>query len=175
MEERNKEFKVKAVENEEFMFEGYLSTFDNEDRHGDVIAPGAFSESIKEEATVPMLFNHDRNTVIGYMELSEDPKGLKAKGYLNSEIQKAKEIYSLLKQGALKKMSIGMRVKEYSVLDNYAWKITNADVLEGSVVTIPANAQATISSVKSENSSLNTLDDIKKQLLIRIEKIKNQF
>ncbi len=60
--ERIKEFVVKASADEAFTFEGYLSTFGNADRVGDVIEHGAFDDSLKKKAVVPMLFNHDPKT-----------------------------------------------------------------------------------------------------------------
>lgn len=147
-----KDFMVKPLDGE-YTFEGYLSTYNNADRVGDIILPGAFDEALSSNTIKVLLFNHSPDEVIGKVTLSSDSKGLKAFGELNKEISKASEIYSLLKQGALTSMSIGMRILDYSPIDPEnlwgAWEIIKADILEASIVAIPANTQATIDSVKS--------------------------
>ena len=151
---RQKQMTIKTVE-EEGVFEGYLSTYGNTDRDGDIIEKGAFDNYISKKNTVPMCFNHDWNKVVGKMELSSDDKGLKAKGTLNLADPQAQNIYHLMKMGALDSMSIGMMVKEYEPIDAknpyWQWNIKEAEVWEGSIVTIPANEQATIDKVKSIN------------------------
>ena len=163
--ERTKILTLKTVDDNNGLFEGYLSTYGNADRVGDVIDKGAFDNSIQKKSTVPMLFNHDRNSVIGKMELSSDDKGLKIKGTFNLNDSLAQNVYDLLKMGALDSMSIGMGVIEYEPLDKShpfgAWRIKSADVFEGSVVTVPANELATIDAVKelneNERNELKTL------------------
>lgn len=176
--ERVKEFVVKSVDDESYKFEGYLSTFGNADRVGDVIEHGAFDDSLKKKATVPMLYNHKRDQVIGKMELSVNAVGLYVTGYLAENIQKAQEVYELLKFGALDSMSIGMRVNDYEPIDKAdpwgAWLIKSADVLEGSVVTIPANEQAVVTSVKDGHE-----DELKllkqENLALRKENLKLKY
>jgi HK97 family phage prohead protease len=134
-------------------FEGYLSTYGNEDRDGDVIVKGAFEKYLEKKSTVPLCFNHNWNSVIGKLELTSDDTGLKAMGYLNGSDSLAANIHNLIKMGALDSMSVGMYIKEYEPIDNKhpfgAWRITEAEAVEGSVVTIPANEMAAIDSVKA--------------------------
>lgn len=145
---------IKALEeNDQYIIKGYLSTFNNTDRVGDVILEGAFDESVKNESVVTMLFNHNRDDVIGFMELSTDSKGLFVKGYFDKDDQKSMEKYQQVKFGSLRKMSIGMRIKEYELLDPKqpygGWEISKAEVLEGSIVSVPANNEASINEVKT--------------------------
>ena len=155
MQIKNKQMLIKGVDEETGVFEGYLSTYGNADREGDVIEKGAFDMSLSKKKKVPMCFNHDWNNVIGTMELSSDDKGLKAKGTLNMSDPEVTKIHNLMKMGALDSMSIGMTVKEYEPIDAknpyWQWNIKEAEVWEGSIVTIPANEQATIDKVKSIN------------------------
>ena len=149
---REKSLVVKEVDDEKGVFTAYLSTYGNADRVGDVISEGAFSDSVAKKSVVPMLFNHDRNKVIGKLELTDDKNGLSVKGTLNKNDDLANNIHDLLKMGALDSMSVGMIVKDYTPVDKKnpfgAWNIDKAEVLEGSVVTVPANEMATISSIK---------------------------
>ncbi|MCM0582787.1 HK97 family phage prohead protease [Weissella diestrammenae] len=168
---------VKAVSPEErdaaFHFKGYLSTYGNADRDGDVINKGAFDDSIKKHSIVPMLFNHDRNKVIGKLELSSDDHGLKVEGTLNLNDPEANRVKELLDMGALDSMSVGMAIKGYDPIDAErpygGWEIKQADVYEGSVVTIPANEMAVIEEVKSLDA-----EDRKELAALRLEKRKSE-
>lgn len=137
-------------------FEGYGSTFGGKpDDYGDIIAPGAFADSLAEHkaaGTMPKLFwQHDVSKPIGkWLEAEEDTKGLFLKGRLNMDVQQAREAYSHLKNGDIDGLSIGYRIKEYSVeTDTSIWTLEKVDLREVSIVSIGANENATISSVKA--------------------------
>ena len=154
---RVKGLTLKAADDENgATFEGYLSTYGNTDRDGDEIIKGAFDASIKTKSVVPMLYNHNRDNVIGKLELATDEKGLRVKGYFNMNDPLAVKVHDLINLGALDSMSVGMAIKDYEPIDNThpfgGWIIKEADVYEGSVVTIPANDQALIDSSKSLSS-----------------------
>jgi HK97 family phage prohead protease len=175
---KQKEFEIsvkEAAEENSLEFEGYLSTYGNVDRDQDIIVKGAFTESIAKNGTVPLLFNHDRNSVMGKLELVDDAAGLKVIGTFNASDESAVTKYQLLKMGALTKMSVGMYIKDHEPVDKErpfgGWIIKDADVLEGSIVVAPANDLANITAVKelseSERSELDTL-----RLEKRLKKIK---
>lgn len=137
-------------------FEGYASTFGGEpDSYGDVIAPGAYTDSLAEHAakgTMPKMFwQHDSREPIGkWLAAQEDAKGLLMRGKLNMGVQRAKEAYALLKEEDIDGLSIGYRIKEYSVdTETQVWTLERLDLFEVSVVSIGANENATISSVKA--------------------------
>jgi HK97 family phage prohead protease len=152
---REKTLVIKALGDEEAKgsFEGYLSTYGNADRDGDVILLGAFAEGVAKTPTVPLCFNHDRNNVIGRLDLSDDGKGLKVKGTLNLGDPLAANIGALIHMGALSKMSVGMLIEDYEPQDPKrpfgAWNIKKALAVEGSVVTVPANELAAIEQHKA--------------------------
>lgn len=137
-------------------FEGYGSTFGGEpDSYGDVIAPGAYADSLTQhraKGTMPKMFwQHDSSQPIGkWLEADEDDRGLLMRGKLNMGVQRAKEAYALLKEGDIDGLSIGYRIKEYSVdTDSGVWTLEKLDLLEVSIVSIGANENATIASVKA--------------------------
>lgn len=133
-------------------FEGYGSVFGNVDSYGEKVMPGAFKDSLKSNASsVVMLWNHDRHEPIGHWEgLKEDAKGLFGKGVFNLDVQRAKEIYSLLKSGAIKGLSIGYRLLKWEgdKDDPNVTLLTGIELKEISPVTFPANTSATITAVK---------------------------
>lgn len=140
--------------NEDGQFEGYGSVFGNEDSYGDVVARGAFSESLDAHAragTMPaLLWQHDPRHPIGvYTEMREDDRGLYVKGQLALETQLGREAHALLKAGALNGLSIGYMPKRYQIdEDTGVLTLLEVDLWECSVVTFPANELARVSGVK---------------------------
>ncbi|WP_262620805.1 HK97 family phage prohead protease [Agrobacterium pusense] len=148
--------------------EGYGSTFGGEpDSYGDVIAPGAYSDSLaahKSAGTMPKMFwQHDSREPIGkWFEAKEDGKGLFLRGKLNMGVQRAREAYELLKERDIDGLSIGYRIKEYSVdTDTGVWTLEKIDLREVSIVSIGANDNATIASVKAAKAAHELSDRLK--------------
>lgn len=144
---------------------GYGSTFGGEpDSYGDVIVAGAYAKSLsahKAKGTMPKMFwQHDANEVIGrWTEAKEDDKGLLLKGKLNMDVQRGREAYSLLKAGDIDGLSIGYRVKDYEADEKSGvWFLKELDLFEVSVVSIGANENATISSVKAARASVELIE-----------------
>jgi HK97 family phage prohead protease len=149
-------------------FEGYGSTFGGEpDSYGDVIAAGAFAESLaahKAAGTMPKMFwQHNRDEPIGkWTDAEEDAKGLFLRGRLNMDVQRAREAHSLLKNGDIDGLSIGYRIKEYKVdTETGVWTLEKLDLKEVSVVSIGANENATITSVKALKAAHQLTDKLK--------------
>ena len=115
---KTKDFALKIKEiGDDGTLEGYGSVFNNIDSYGEKVMPGAFAESLarhkREGTSVAMLWNHDTYQPIGiWDELSEDGKGLKAKGRFLLDIQRAREIYTLAKNKGIGGLSIGYREED---------------------------------------------------------------
>jgi len=134
-------------------FEGYASLFNVEDLSHDVIAPGAFAGSLAKRGAsgIKLLFQHDPAEPIGiWLDLAEDGRGLKAKGRLTLEVERAREVLSLMKAGALEGLSIGFRT-EKGARDARSGirRLTKIDLWEISVVTFPMQPGACVTAVKS--------------------------
>lgn len=161
-----KDFEVKGIDvGGEYQFEGYGSTYENRDRDGDIFKKGSFGDSLRTKKNFPLMFNHNKDIVLGKVEVVEDEVGLRTRGYLNLKNEKANEIYDLIKMGALSGLSVGFRVKDYEPVDNArpfsGMLIKKADIYEISVVTIPANPEAEIAEIKSFD---DYKDEIKKAI-----------
>ena len=133
-------------------FEGYASLFNREDLGHDVILPGAFRQSLaaKGVSGIKMLFQHDPSEPIGvWDDLHEDAKGLYARGHLMTDVNRAREVLSLMRAGALDGLSIGFKA-EMGRRDARTGvrKIGKVDLWEISVVTFPMQPQARVSAVK---------------------------
>ena len=144
--------------------EGYGSVFGVRDNYDDVIAKGAFIQSLKDHkaaGTMPaMLWQHDADKPIGvWTEMVEDEKGLRIKGQLAMETVKGKEAHALLKMGALNGLSIGFMSKEWAYdRDTEVRTLTAIDLWEVSLVTFPANEKARVPNVKSADEMATPKD-----------------
>lgn len=148
---------------EEGKFSGYGAVFDNIDDWDDVILRGAFSKSISEKKPV-MLWQHDSTEPIGiYESLREDEIGLWIEGRLLLDLEKGREAYILLKNQAIRGLSIGFIPLswEWETRENRHIRVLKEiDLWEISLVTFPANPKALIDDVKS----IRTIRDVEETL-----------
>lgn len=151
---------IKAVDGEAGIFEGYGSVFGVVDSYNEVVDAGAFVESLSKYGMPKLLLQHSSRMVGGvYLEAREDARGLYLKGQLNLEVQDARETYALLKQGALSGLSIGF-IPEITE-DNRTTGIRHLKkvrLMEVSIVTFPANEEATITAVKSAPENIRDFE-----------------
>jgi len=142
-------FKIKAV-SEDGLFSGYGSVFGVIDSYKEVVAPGAFAESLSQR-TPALLWQHRSGEPIGvYSALREDQTGLYVEGKLALKTARGAEAYELLKMGAISGLSIGFVTRD----DSYdrvtgIRTLKKVDLWEVSLVTFPANDAARVSGVKS--------------------------
>lgn len=147
------EFDAKAVK-DDGAFSGYASTFGNVDSGYDVVMPGAFANSLRERpcSKIKMLWQHDTREPIGvWTKCMEDDKGLYVEGRVLKEVQRGAEAYALMKAGVIDSMSIGFRTLESEYTQTGVRQLKEVGLMEISLVTFPANEQATVSSVKEFN------------------------
>lgn len=144
-------------------FSGYGAVFGNVDAYGDVIAPGAFKDTLKEAQDSgiwpAMLSQHggfdaQSNTPIGvWTVLDEDAKGLRVEGQL-ADTPRGREAYTLLKmqpRPAYNGLSIGYYPIEWtnrSKPDEPRRTLKKVKLGEISLVTFPANDKARVGQVK---------------------------
>jgi len=141
---------------EDGRFSGYASVFDIVDLGEEVVAPGAFKDCLEEKgaAGIRMLFQHDPNEPIGYwISIREDAYGLAVKGVIDVNVEKGREVLSMLRTGALDGLSIGFKAIEAATDRRTGVRhITKADLWEISVVTFPMLPQARVHDVNSSSS-----------------------
>lgn len=157
---------IKAIEegDGELRIAGYAST-DSLDRQSDRILPTAWTRGglRNYEINPILLFNHDYNRPIGkVIEMSTDKRGLRIKGVISKS---AGEIYDLVKEGVLSTFSVGFLVKDADYDKSADGLIVkDAELLEVSVVSVPANQDATFSLAKSFDSQ-EDYQNFKKQFI----------
>jgi HK97 family phage prohead protease len=151
MEKKYFKFEIKKFE-DNGEFEGYASVFGIVDYGGDIVESGAFTKTLKEKKEFPLLWYHDPRQPVGMVTAEkEDEKGLKIKGTLDLNIEKAKELYSLIKKFG-KKVIQGLSIG-YDVIKQ-SWEgdtrhLKELKLWEVSLATFPMNPEAVITSVKA--------------------------
>lgn len=161
-------------------FEGYAAGILNIDSVGDMIVPGAFREDLPRFLSEGVVcWQHDWATPIGVpLEAREDGYGLWTKCRI-SRTTKGQDAMTLIRDGVVKKLSIGYRVEDYDYIDRSGltaflagmaiegerqasiirsydeqelegvYLLKKLKLYEYSPVTIPANDNAIITDAKS--------------------------
>ena len=142
---------VRAFDNDTRKFSG-VATSPAVDRVGDIIEP----LGVKFKNPLPLLHQHFHDRPIGTVRFKKPTAdGIE----FEAEIAEIDEPAALkervdvawgeIKHGLVRATSIGFRPIEYSFMDNGGIRYSEVEVYELSTVTIPANAEAIISTVKS--------------------------
>ncbi len=139
-------FDVKSFDEEEGVLRGIAST-PTADRMADIVEP----KGAVFKLPLPLLYQHDPNQPIGQVtEAQVTDAGIEivatvAKG-VTEEIDKA---WKLIRAGLVRGFSIGFRGLDVEEIPgSWGVRFKKWEWLELSAVTIPANAEATITSVK---------------------------
>lgn len=129
---------------------GYVSTFGKVDHAEDVILPGAFDATLSSGRKTRFLYMHRQDQVIGApIELKTDQKGLFGR-FRISKTQLGGDVHTLLKDGALDSFSIGFITRLADYDPEGVRLLKQIDLYESSIVAMPANEDALVTSVKSQ-------------------------
>lgn len=143
---------VKAVDPTARRFSGIASTPEL-DRQGEILDPAG----VTFKNPVPLLWHHDPKQPIGRAHLTVTPGGILfdatiptigEPGPLQARIDEA---WQSIKAGLITGVSVGYQLLDHAIerLTSGGRKIRKSEICELSLVTIPANAAATILTVKS--------------------------
>lgn len=141
------------------MIVGYASVFGLTDLQGDIVARGAFRNSLAGWRAIKqapaLLWQHAPTAVAGkWLELKEDTIGLFVRGRLDLKTAQGMKAWQAIKIGAVNGLSIGYRVVQSQADAARRARILTAIALEEiSLVTVPANPAARISQLKSMQST----------------------
>lgn len=147
---------IKAVDDDKRIIKGIAST-PSTDRVGDIVDPlGA-----NFKTPLPLLWQHDPYSPIGEVTSA---KATKSGISIEARIAKVdsppglknrlEEAWQSIKTGLVRGLSIGFSAKEFSFMDNGGIHFQTWDWFELSAVTIPANADASITAIKSIDQQL---------------------
>jgi HK97 family phage prohead protease len=141
---------VKADAGRPLVISGIASTFgDPPDTDNDVIAPGAFTESLawwqSNGWMPPMYWRHMPSGVIGkWREIRETDAGLEVVGEFTPGHSLADDIAASVRHGAVRGLSVGMHISKASMRADGVRVIERAHLHEISVCAVPANLGAKI-------------------------------
>lgn len=143
---------VKSVNEDERIITGIAST-PTPDRYGDVMEP----DGARFNKATPFLWQHDPDQPIGTCEPTLVNDGIQIVAKLvkptpdmpSQLVARLDEAWTSIKSGLVRGLSIGFRAAEYAFLDAGGIHFLSWDLLEVSAVTIPANAECSIDTVKS--------------------------
>ena len=178
MEHKYKEFALlKAAEEKDTgTISGYFSTYDREpDSYGDIIAPGAFTETIKKREEsghpFPLCWNHDLNQIIGKVDsIVDTEKGpLMTASFFDTPL--AQEKREIVKSGVVYQFSFAYDIRGWQKPTEEEGKagimnvLTELDLFEVSIVPIPANQNAVMTDVKSGRRNKKTDEEKIRQII----------
>lgn len=143
---------IKSVDEEERVITGIATTI-AADRDGDIVEP----KGADFKLPLPLLWQHDSRQPIGevfFAKVTGDTIKIKARiakieepGTLKDRVDEA---WQTLKAKLVRGLSIGFRpIESLRIEGTYAYRFVKWMWLELSCVTIPANADATIQTIKS--------------------------
>lgn len=164
LEFKNFDFEIKSVEANEdgdLIIEGYGSKFGNVDSYKDIVAKGAFTKTLNENADrIAFCYQHDLFTPIGKIQnIKEDDYGL----FISVKVSNAKNCESYktqINEGILKELSIGYTtVKSIRNEETGVRTLVEVKLWEISLVTIAANSMAAITGIKSIEDKQNAVEE----------------
>lgn len=126
--------------------EGVAVRFETVDSYRTTFAPEAFKGVTK----VPMLWSHRSDEVLGkWTSFEVRDGGLTARGQLNLELAKAREVRAMLKAGDISGLSIGFNTVKDERAANGIRRITEARLHEISIVAFPSVPGSGVTRVRS--------------------------
>ncbi len=143
---------IKSVDAEQRVITG-IATTPTADRSGDIVEPAGASFQLP----IPLLWQHDSRQPIGEVfaarvtsagiEIQAKLASIAEPGTLKDRLDNA---WQSIKAGLVKGLSIGFQsIEESRINETYSYRYIKWLWLELSAVTIPANADATIATIKS--------------------------
>lgn len=142
---------IKAMDDEKRQITG-VATTPEPDRVGDIVEPmGA-----KFKNPLPLLWQHRHDSPVGTVKFDKPTKSgitftaslpfISEDGALKNLVDMA---WQAVKAELVRGVSIGFRPIEYSWMDDGGIRFIETEIYELSLVTIPANASATIQTIKA--------------------------
>ena len=141
---------VKAVEEDQRIIRGTATT-PSPDRVGDIVEP----LGVQFQNPMPLLHQHDSEKPVGTVTFDKPTaKGITFEARLPSVAEpgplkdRVDTAWGEIKAGLVRAVSIGFRALEYAFMENGGIRFTETEVLELSLVSVPANAWTSSSRIR---------------------------
>lgn len=142
---------VRSVSEDKRIIRG-MATSPSPDRMGDIVEP----LGVKFKNPLPLLLFHQHDKPVGHVRLDKPTKDgitfeasipkIEEPGTLRDRVEEA---WQSVKSGLVAGVSIGFRSLEKALMDTGGIHFIASEILELSLVSVPANADATIQTIKS--------------------------
>lgn len=153
---------IKSIDDDARIIRG-IATTPTVDRVGDIIEP----LGVKFSNPLAFLWQHQHDKPIGSVKFdtpTKDGIGFEATiasvdeaGTLKDRLDEA---WQSIKAGLVRAVSVGFRPIEYSYMDSGGIRFTETEVFELSAVTIPANSDALITTIKSIDAQFRAKEGV---------------
>jgi HK97 family phage prohead protease len=152
---------------------GYASVFAGQpggepDAYGDLMQRGCYAATLAEHraaGTMPaMLWSHAMPEVVGkWVQAQETDRGLFVEGKLNLNTTRGREAFEHLKAKDVNGLSIGFRIRQggATIQDDGTRLVTAVDLLEVSIVALPAAKLARVNAVRSIETRQELIDALR--------------
>jgi HK97 family phage prohead protease/HK97 family phage major capsid protein len=167
------DFSVKGIsDNKTLKIAGYANTSEK-DRTGDIVLSQAWAKGIDNFRRNPiLLYQHDHSKPIGKVNnITVDKKGIFVEASVSEAAEHQHGVKTLIKDGVLKSFSVGFRIKDadYDKM-NDTFYIKDLELLEISVVSVPAN-QNSLFSVRKSFENDDSYLEFKKSFEVTTEEV----
>jgi HK97 family phage prohead protease len=153
---------VKSIDEDKRIIRG-VATTPSVDRVGDIIDP----MGVKFTNPMAFLWQHQHDKPIGTVKFEKPTKdgidfeasiaSIDEPGTLKDRLDEA---WQSIKLGLVRAVSVGFRPIEYSFMDNGGIRYSETECYELSAVTIPANSDALITTIKSIDAQLRAKEGV---------------
>lgn len=152
MQKAYSKLQIKSFEDESRIIRG-VATTPSTDRYGDSVIPGG----AKFALPIPLLWQHDSSKPIGHVTAAKiTDEGIEIEAKImqvaapNGLAARLDEAWESVKSGLVRGLSIGFKPIKYELIkETGGVEFQEWDFYELSVVTIPANAEASITAIKN--------------------------
>ncbi len=164
---------LKSIDDERRVITGMAST-PSVDRQGDIVDP----MGLRAAKDIPLFLYHDSNQTVGRTRLGKPTKAgipfeasiphVSESGRLKDRVDEA---WQMLKYRLITGVSIGFQpvLDKTELMKDGGLRFTEYEVLELSLVPVPANAEATITSIKSIDKGIRAASgDIDPPAVVRL-------
>lgn len=170
METKDFQLKVKEL-GETGEFTALAAVYGEKDLQDDVIERGAFTRAIAQQGDgYPLLWAHDQALPIGIAKFQDGTRGPLVTGTIDREDPDGEKAYKRVRKGIVKGVSIGFTIPNPDAI-TYTGGVRHIRELrlhELSLVAIPAQPGALITSVKSLADAVRVIDSLPADLDERI-------
>lgn len=137
------------------LFSGLAAVFGVRDELGDQLEPGCFASTIAHrKGKFPVLWQHDPQSVLGFATVKETSSGLFVSGTLALQVQRAREVHSLMKQAMLQGFPFGLSFGFNTLKAEHRGGVRHVKevrLFEISPTVFPAQSLAGVTSVKTRD------------------------